>query len=143
MRRSLTILLEVTLLVALYLAVGAAMTWPMVADPAREVVGGGEFGGWLWRFWWHFQEIEALLATELSGFERLRHLVGLGRYPETGNVLDVLLISYPIDQIFGFPWHHNLKVLLILIGNGLCGYALARRFTDSRVVAWAAGCVPS
>ena len=141
MRRSLTIVVEVTLLAVLYLAVGAAMTWPMVADPAREVVGGGEFGGWLWRIWWHFQEIEALLATELSGFERLRHLVGLGRYPETGNVLDVLLISYPIDQIFGFPWHHNLKVLLILIGNGLCGYALARRFTDSRVVAWAAGCV--
>ena len=55
MRRSLTILAEVIVLVGLYLAVGAAMTWPMAADPAREVVGGGEFGGWLWRIWWHFQ----------------------------------------------------------------------------------------
>jgi len=117
------------------------MTWPMVSEMDRQVIGGGEFGGWLWRIWWHFQEIEATGAKDLGAFETLRHLVGLGRYPETGNVLDVLLISYPLDQWLGFPFHHNVKVLLILLGNGLCGYALARQFTDSRIVAWAAGCV--
>ena len=71
----------------------------------------------------------------------LRQLVSLGRYPETGNILDVLLLSYPLDQWFGFPWHHNVKVIVIMVGNGLCGYWLARGFTDSRVVAWAASCV--
>lgn len=128
-------------LVAVYAVLSAAMTWPMATELDRQVVGGGEFGGWLWRIWWHFQEIEALLDSDLGALEVLRHLVGLGRYPETGNVLDVLLISYPLDQWFGFPFHHNLKVLGIMVGNGLCAYALARQFTDSRLVAWAAGCV--
>ncbi len=141
MRRSMIVLLELTLLSVLYLAIASAMTWPMVSELDRQVVGGGEFGGWLWRIWWHFQEIEALFHTDLGLLDKLRHFVGLGRYPETGNVLDVLLISYPFDVWFGFPWHHNLKVLLILLGNGLCGYALARQFTDSRMVSWAAGCV--
>ena len=129
------------ILSVLYLVVGAAMTWPMVSEMDRQVIGGGEFGGWLWRIWWHFQEIDAIGAKNLGAFEALRHLVGLGRYPETGNVLDVLLISYPLEQWLGFPFHHNIKVLMILMGNGLCGYALARQFTDSRIVAWAAGCV--
>lgn len=141
MRRTLIFIAETLVLVAVYLLIGAAMTWPMVTELDRQVVGGGEFGGWLWRIWWHFQEIEALISSDIGGFEKLRHLVGLGRYPETGNVLDVLTISYPLDQWFGFPWHHNLKVLVILVGNGLCGFWLARGFTDSRVIALTAGCV--
>ena len=132
---------EIVILLALYLAISVAMTWPMGADITREVVGGGEFGGWLWRQWWHFQEIEALASSGLPPLEHLRQLVSLGRYPETGNILDVLLLSYPLDQLFGFPLHHNMKVLIIMVGNGLCAYWLARGFTDSRVVAWAASCV--
>jgi hypothetical protein len=141
LRRVLISCAVLLILSVFYLGVGAAMTWPMVSEMDRQVIGGGEFGGWLWRIWWHFQEIEATSAMNLDTFETLRHLVGLGRYPETGNVLDVLLISYPLEQWLGFPFHHNIKVLLILLGNGLCGYGLARQFTDSRMVAWAAGCV--
>ena len=120
MKRIAIIVLEITAAVLIYLIAASAMTWPMVAQMDTQVVGGGEFGGWLWRQWWHFQEIEALSEADLGLFEHLRHLVGLGRYPETGNILDVLFISYPLDQMLGFPWHHNVKVLLILVGNGVC-----------------------
>ena len=54
MRRSIVVLLELTLLSVVYLAVASAMTWPMVSELDRQVVGGGEFGGWLWRIWWHY-----------------------------------------------------------------------------------------
>jgi hypothetical protein len=141
MSRGLNRAIELLVLVCLFGGIAAALTWPMVVQLDRQVVGGGEFGGWLWRIWWHFQEIEALVVSELGAFEKLRHLVSLGRYPETGNVLDILTLSYPLDQWLGFPWHHNLKVLIILIGNGLCGFWLARGFTPSRSVAFAAACV--
>ena len=88
------------------------------------------------------KEIEALgQSSDLGWIDKLSLLIGLGRYPETGNILDILLLSYPLDRWFGFPTSHNLKVLLILIGNGVCGYVLARSLTKSRSVAFAAACV--
>ena len=141
LKRTGVIALEIIGAALIYTIVASAMTWPMVAQMDIQVVGGGEFGGWLWRQWWHFQEIEALAEADLGFFEHIRHLVALGRYPETGNILDVLLISYPLDKLLGFPWHHNIKVLLILVGNGLCGYALARTYSESRWVGLAAGMV--
>ena len=141
MKRTLIVLAEILVGIVVYLLAASAMTWPMVSEIETMVVGGGEFGGWLWRQWWHFQEIEALAASDLGTFEYVRHLVGLGRYPETGNILDILLISYPLDQLMGFPWHHNLKVLGILVGNGICAYWLARSYTDSRLASLAAGMV--
>jgi hypothetical protein len=140
-RRWAGVSLEGSLAVIVYFGVAAALTWPMVQAMDQLVVGGGEFGGWMWRVWWHFQEVNALMATDLGWFDRVQQLVGFGRYPETGNILDVLLLSYPLDQMFGFPWHHNIKVLVILVGNGLFAYLLARSFTESKWVALAAGCV--
>ncbi len=135
-------LLEMLLVVVFFTAAAVAATWPTALHMGDVVLGGGELGGWLWRQWWHFQEIEALgQATDLGWIDRMSLLIGLGRYPETGNILDILLLSYPLDRWFGFPHHHNLKVLVILVGNGVCGYALARSFTDSPLVALAAGLV--
>jgi len=124
-----------------YVAVAVAITWPVATGNPEIILGGGELGGWLWRQWWHFQEVDALSDTDLGFFGRLGALVGLGRFPETGNILDILLISYPLEQWFGFPDHHNLKVLVILAGNGLCGFILARSFTESWFVSLAAGLV--
>jgi hypothetical protein len=140
-KRILIVTAEVLAGVVIYLLAASAMTWPMIDEMETMVVGGGEFGGWLWRQWWHFQEIDALAASDISAFDHIQHLVGLGRYPETGNILDVLLLSYPLDRLLGFPWHHNVKVLGILVGNGICGYWLARTYTDSRMVGLAAGMV--
>ena len=125
-----------------YAMVAIAATWPTVAHLDEVVLGGGELGGWLWRQWWHFQEIDSInQSSDLGWLDKLSLLIGLGRYPETGNILDLLLLSYPLDHWFGFPQHHNLKVLTILVGNGVCGYALARSFTDSRTAAFAAGLI--
>jgi hypothetical protein len=132
---------EVLLATAFFIGVTAAVTWPVILHPDEVLVGGGELGGWLWRQWWHFQEIEVLGASDLPLIDRLTALVSLGRYPETGNILDIVLLSYPLDKLFGFPAHHNIKVLLTLIGNGVCAYALARTITNARFVCLAAGCL--
>ncbi|MCB9779614.1 MAG: hypothetical protein H6742_13705 [Alphaproteobacteria bacterium] len=125
--------------VAAVAAVG--FTWPLAADLSGQVIGGGELGGWLWRIWWHFQEAQALSSLDLGPLEHLRQLISLGRFPETGNILDILLISSVLDAFTDFPAHHNLKVLVVLTGNGLCAYALARSVVEDRVVALAASLV--
>ena len=116
--------LEVLLADVVFSALSVLMTWPAAANLDSVIVGGGELGGWLWRQWWHFEEANALPSTDQGFFEKLSSLIGLGRFPETGNILDILLLSYPLRELVGFPADHNLKVLLILMGNGLCGYAL-------------------
>ena len=97
--------------------------------------GGGEPGGWLWRHWWHFSEVDAIQNSEmgLSGMEAWSHWDDIRKQ----EIFGYLLFSYPLRNWFGFPADHNLKILLILLGNGLCGYALAG-FTDSRLVALSA-----
>lgn len=131
------------LLVALLFSIALAvlMTWPAAVHLEEVVIGGGEFGGWLWRHWWHFQEVRALQGEGYGLIGEITTLVSLGRFPETGNILDILLLSYPLRELFGSPADHNLKVLIILVGNGLCGYALARSFTDSILASLAAASI--
>ena len=134
-------LFELLLAIGVFLALAVALTWPTAAHLDAVILGGGELGGWMWRAWWHFQEVEAVRLSDMGLLDRIATLVGLGRYPETGNILDILLLSYPLDKAVGFPASHNLKVMAILVGNGVCGYVLARSFTESRAVALAAGAV--
>jgi hypothetical protein len=133
--------LELLGAICFYLVLSAALTWPAIANMDSILLGGGELGGWLWRGWWHFEEIRALYETELGLLGSLEAMISLGRFPETGNILDVILLSYPLRNWFGFPVDHNMKILVILVGNGLCGYALARIYTDSLLVSLAAGSV--
>lgn len=108
-----------------------ALTWPMVQYLDVVVLGGGELGGWLWRYDWHYQALEALGEADLGPAQRWMNFAALGRYPETGNILDVLGLSYPLNVLFGFPTSYNLKILLIFTVNGLCGYAMGRYFSGS------------
>ena len=121
------------LLLAALLSLGAAIaiTWPMVEYIDKVVLGGGELGGWLWRYDWHFRSLEGITEADLGPLEYWRQFVSLGRHPETGNILDVLALSYPLDVVFGFPTSYNLKILLLLTGNGICAYALGRYFSGS------------
>ena len=130
---------EVAGVIVVYLLLACALTWPTVAHIDTIILGGGELGGWMWRTWWHSQEVDAIGYTDLGLIDQLSMLFSLGRYPETGNILDVLLLSYPLERIFGPIAGHNIKVLLILVGNGVCGYALARSLTNGRTLALAAG----
>jgi hypothetical protein len=118
---------------ALLLSATAAIlvTWPMIKFLDVVVLGGGELGGWLWRYDWHFRSLDGIEQANLGPLDLWREFVSLGRHPETGNVLDVLALSYPLQHLFGFPSSYNLKILLLLAGNGVCGYALARYFSGS------------
>ncbi len=121
------------------LVLAVVITWPTARHMGEIVLGGGELGGWMWRTWWHATEVAALAEMDDVALpERLLALVSLGRYPETGNILDILLLSIPLEALAGFPQGHNLKVLVILWGNAVCGWVLARSLTDSRGVAAAA-----
>ena len=122
-----------------YLAAAAAMTWPAINHLDEVIIGGGELGGWLWRYWWHFTELEAIAASDLSLTDRVLTFLSLGRYPETGNILDVLFVSFPLSLIWDLPAHYNLKVFFILVVDGLCGYALGRSLSRQPVTALAAG----
>ena len=53
----------------------------------------------------------------------------------------MLLLAYPAQHRFGLPLGYNLEVFLILLGNGLCGYALARSLVRDPFVALAASLV--
>ena len=135
------IIVEMIVCVIWFLILASAMTWPMVLHPTEVIVGGGELGGWWWRQWWHFSEVNALNSVDLGWIGSLEALVGLGRFPETGNILDLLLLSFPLREWFGIPLDHNLKIIVILLGNGICGYVLARSFTNSRLLSLAAGSI--
>lgn len=118
---------------ALFVSVIAAVaiTWPMGPNYDTVVLGGGELGGWLWRYNWHFMSLDGVMAADLGPVRTWIEFVGLGRYPETGNVMDVLAISYPLEKLFGFPGSYNLKILAILTLNGLAGYGTSRYFSGS------------
>ena len=131
--------LEILAVSLLYLAAVGAMTWPAIAHPDEVIIGGGELGGWLWRYWWHFTEVDALLTGEFGPMESAYTFLSLGRHPETGNILDVLFISWPLAKVFGVPLHYNLKVFIILVGDGVLAYVLARSITPYRLVAACAG----
>ena len=114
MKRSLFLALEGLVAVALSLVAASVLTWPMILHWDEVIVGGGELGGWLWRYWWHFTEVDALAEGDLGPLETVYTWLSLGRHPETGNILDVLLLSWPLAKFFVLPAHYNLKILTSL-----------------------------
>lgn len=123
-----------------YAALALGMLAPIYADDVQRIIGGGELGGWLWRYWWMKMEIVALgLEFPNAPLERFLHVLSLGRYPETGNVTDLLAMTIPLDQLLGHPGHYNAKVFLIIFSNALAGYAYALYLTGRRGVALIAG----
>ena len=113
-----------------FVLLASALTWPMVVNPTEVIVGGGELGGWFWRQWWHFSEVQALENEDFGVWGTIEALISLGRFPETGNILDILFLSFPLREWLGVGLDHNAKIMIILLGNGLCGYVLARSFTN-------------
>ncbi len=124
--------------VAVSLLSTIAVTWPMITYMDVIVLGGGELGGWLWRYQWHFDSLEGIAGSGLGPVDSWLAFVGLGRYPETGNILDVVALSYPLQQLFGFPASYNAKIILVLTLNGVAAYGLARYFSGSIAAAVAA-----
>jgi hypothetical protein len=132
---------EIAVAALVYFVAASVMTWPAVLHTDEVIIGGGELGGWLWRYWWHFGEVEALGQSDLGIVDKVYTFLSLGRHPETGNILDVLLISWPLSLVMDLPAHYNWKIFLILVVDGTLGYLLARTLTQHRMVALAAGLV--
>lgn len=118
-----------------------AVTWPVALYATEVVPGGGELGGWLWRYQWHFDSLEGLANADMGPIDRWLGFVSLGRYPETGNILDVLALSYPLEHLLGFPGSYNAKIAVVLVLDGVAGYALARYFSGSIAAALAAASI--
>lgn len=105
-------------------------------------LGAGELEGWLWRYWWLKMLMTEAWTTPGVGLD-LAIWVSLvaGAYPETGNVLDLQVLSWPLEALFGAPLYHNVKCALVLALNGMAGYLLGREVLKSRSAAAVCGLV--
>ena len=130
-----TTLIECTLAFVWFAILSTALTWPMVMHPTEVIVGGGELGGWFWRQWWHYSEVKALEQEDFGyvGYDRVLDWIE-GVSLKRGNILDILFLTFPLREWLGVGLDHNAKIMIILMGNGMCGYVLARCFTNSWIV---------
>ncbi|MBM3461365.1 MAG: hypothetical protein FJX76_04620 [Armatimonadetes bacterium] len=110
---------------AIFLVLALWIVSPVWSRFTTAYVGGGELEGWIWRYWWMKQLLAG--AWEQRGlFYTIYVALISGSYPETGNVFDLQAMSVPLEAIFGAPAYYNVKVVLTLVLNGLCGYWLGR-----------------
>lgn len=133
------VLLALLLTVA-YSVLAVLATWPVPAKMDEWILGGGELGGWLWRYWLMKMEIDAILQE--VGDDPIRAfftIISLGRFPETGNITDLLVLSLPLEKLLGHPTYYNLKCLILMVTNCLAGYTLFHYLTRRRLVAFVAG----
>jgi len=109
---------------------------------STHYLGGGELEGWLWRFWW----MKKLMVGAWTGpgatldFAAWVALVA-GAYPETGNVVDLQVLSWPLEALLGAPLYYNVKCALILALNAVSGYVLGRGLFRDRAGAAVAALV--
>ena len=105
-------------------------------------LGGGELEGWLWRYWWMKKMIAAAWSASgvPAGYKAWVAAVA-GSYPETGNVLDLQVLSWPLEALLGDPLYYNVKCVLVLTLNGVAGYALGRGVLRDRAGAAVCGLV--
>jgi len=85
----------------------------LVLAPEGSWIGGGELEGWLWRYWW----MKELVTGAWMGSGPLYGLYVLlvsGSYPEFGNLLDLQVLSWPLERVLGAPDYLNAKIFLIL-----------------------------
>ena len=69
-------LLEVCVALIIFTGLVLLLTWPTLLHLDEILLGGGELGGWRWREWWHFEEIESIENSDLGFFTTLSMLVG-------------------------------------------------------------------
>ena len=85
--------------------VSIALTWPAAGNLHEILLGGGELGGWLWRHWWHFEEVRALEYEEIGLWGSIEALIALAVFLATsvvGNVVIVLNLNILLIQLLLF-----------------------------------------
>lgn len=132
---------QLILITAAFTLIAMVALWPVPLELDRRVIGGGELGGWIWRYWLMKLELKALVAERLGPLALFLNMISLGRFPETGNIADLYFISLPLELLLGHPAYYNVKCGLIIVLNGLSGYWMARQLTPSRALSFLGGCV--
>ena len=88
---------------------------------------------WVWREWVSTYFIQSYLHAKPFNLLNLIYfgILSNGTLPETGTVLDIIAISYPLKTWFSipFPLYYNIKFIIILLFNSLAGYYVMQRFT--------------
>jgi hypothetical protein len=107
-------------------------------------LASNELEFFLWRYWWMKMLMKGLLEASASPAANLWNFVYYGilaaqQYPEAGNIVDEMILSAPLEALFGAPLYYNIKALGLLTANALCGYALILWLTRSRIVAFLMG----
>lgn len=124
---------------AFYLAMLAAVTWPLAAHFLDWIPGHPRLSGCvhLWHFWW---TREALMDPDLALFfsPMLFHPWGVMTLGEFGNFL-LPLLSVPFQADLGLAGSFNLIFFFFLPGAGAGMYLLARRFAAGAPAALLAG----
>lgn len=109
---------------------------------ATHYVGGGEIEGWLWRYWWLKQVLHTIWTRPgLALGTRIHLSLQSSLYPEFGNIVDLTLVSIPLEHMLGAPLYYNVKIVGVLALNGLCAYALLRSLGAHRSAAWLGGVI--
>ncbi len=131
-------LLEIPAVLLFLLAILAVVYYPLFGHINSYVISGEPdgFAYWAWRNWMASGLIDSL--AENRG--KLPHFILYGilinnTMPESGNILDIIFISYPLRKIFNFPASYNLKILLILLFNGFAGYFVISRLVKNPWIA--------
>ncbi len=107
------------------LACGIIPLWQVLSRMGSHYIGRGELEGWLWRFWWMRQLLGAIWnRTPLNPGMLIYTYLTASNYPESGNVFDLQTFSLALRPMLGDPAYYNIKILLILLFNGIAGYAL-------------------
>ncbi|MCE1248235.1 MAG: hypothetical protein LWY06_16465 [Firmicutes bacterium] len=124
----------------LFLMLAIIPVYSLMLKFSTAYIGSGELQGWLWRFWWMKKLIASAASVHPSNLWLVvKTALTAGNYPETGNIFDLILFSMPLEGLSGAPLYYNIKVLLILVLNGMAGYAMCRYFRSSKAAALAGG----
>lgn len=107
--------------------------------PEKSLLGGGEIEGWQWRYWWMKEMIAGAFAAGPS--YGLHAVLTAGSYPEFGNVLDLLVFSWPLERLLGDPLYYNAKILLILWLDCVAAWWFLGRVWGRSAGTWLGGLV--
>jgi hypothetical protein len=130
-------------ILAAYILLAVAMTWPMARDFARAIPGDG-FDGWqnYWNLWW----VKIALVNQHTGpffTNLLFYPTGVSLLFHTLNLFNGLL-SLPVQLAFGLFPAYNSVVLFSFAMGGFGAYLLGRHTlgTDGAILpAFAAGVI--
>lgn len=102
---------------------------------------GQELEGWMWRYWWAKKMVSTAWESGASPLYMFWLVSVAGSYPETGNLFDLFVFSWPLEKLFGSPFYFNIKVVLIFVLNGISGWCLGRYFFKDKLAALVCGFV--